>query len=683
MKNKFRFVSIRASRRLFIPTILATAVAFALSVKTSQAVDRVWGTNLGAGPHVWNTGTNWTGGTAAIVVADRGDLRKDWTAAAVINFSAATTNNGILFDDAGLTGDVGVTIGNGGTAANTLTLGGTTPVVQVDASTLSITAIMAGSTAWSKTGAGTLILSGVNTSTAAITVSAGTLRATTSVQALGTGAATLSLGGGTLELANDTGLSFARNTTVTATSTITVDRLVSAATSTTHTLGTLSIGAQTLNITRGTNITGAGIGGVTFGAATLTSGSNNFAAAANTSLTVAAVSGATFTLNKSGAGIMTASGIIGTTSGGLAVTAGTLVVGNAANTFTGNITVAGASSALQMTSGSNGNATSGPLGINTTVYKTVTLTNGGIFRPSANYNVNTPSAGAPGAGQVFSIGTGGGVFDVGSGVTFTVDDGTGAASTAWTAPQLQGSGALTKTGVGTLSLGASTSNFGTAFTGTITVSGGLLQLGNAGNPLGNTTAGTTISSGAALNVNGTTQTVAEPLTINGTGLASSAQGALTNNSATAATWVGPITLGSAATIGHNSAGGFTLSSGATVNTAGFALTMGNNGSGNFTVSGVISGVGSVTVSGTGQYVPNVQSTYSGGTSFNAGTSTIPQVNSTGNPGSVTSGPFGTEALTFVPTAQIRARVSTVTTINNNVTLNGGVTFLTAAPWARP
>lgn len=167
MKSKFL-------QRCFPPFFVTFT---ALSSGQASATDIVWGTNLGAGPWVWNDGANWTGGTAPVVSTDRGDLRKDWTAAATINLNAATLTNGVLFDDTGTGTDVGVTIGNGGTAGNTLTLAGTTPAIQASGSTLTTTAVIAGSTAWTKSGAGTLVLNNsANSITGAITVSAGVLQ---------------------------------------------------------------------------------------------------------------------------------------------------------------------------------------------------------------------------------------------------------------------------------------------------------------------------------------------------------------------------------------------------------------------------------------------------------------------------------------------------------------------------
>ena len=156
----------------------------------------------------------------------------------------------------------------------------------------------------------------------------------------------------------------------------------------------------------------------------------------------------------------------------LNVTAGTLTLSSTSNTFSGDVVINGATAIVSMPGNTTGSfGTTQPLGTQASVYKSVELSNGGTFRlASSNYNVNTPNATNVGAGQVFSFGTGGGILDVASGSTLTIDDGTGAAGTAWTAPQLQGSGALTKTGAGILSLGSGSSNFGTAFTGTITAS---------------------------------------------------------------------------------------------------------------------------------------------------------------------------------------------------------------------
>ncbi|MGC4017020.1 MAG: autotransporter-associated beta strand repeat-containing protein [Luteolibacter sp.] len=143
----------------------------------STAADIVWDVNLSAGPWDWNTGGNWVGGIAPSTSADRADLRKDWTAAATINLSAPTTVNGILFDDTGASGDVAVTLGDGGNSANTLTLDGSTPALNVTGS-LTIGAGLAGATNWSKTGTGALILTNANTGYTGpvVTVAAGTLQ---------------------------------------------------------------------------------------------------------------------------------------------------------------------------------------------------------------------------------------------------------------------------------------------------------------------------------------------------------------------------------------------------------------------------------------------------------------------------------------------------------------------------
>lgn len=666
--------------RLSLP--LATALVALFNASQAKAQTTIlWNTtpvnNVANG--AWGNTANWVGADIPDTSTEIASLSRDWTGTApTFALGADRTVNGVIYNDTGASGDITGSI----VAGSTLTLAGTTPTITTTNS-FSINSVLSwGATGLTKAGPVTLTLSGNNTGTGPVSLSAGIIRATTSANALGTGTATLSMAASTtLQLANDTGLNFARNTTISGTgSTVTADRLTAAGTSTTHTLGTLSIGAHTLNITRGAGITGTGVGGITFGAATL-SGAATFSTGADSLLTLSSTTAlGTFTLGKSGAGSMTMTGVVSggpTTAGNdaLNVTAGTLTLSAAGNTFSGDVVINGATAVVSMAGGTF--TTANPLGTQASVYKSVEISNGGTFRLSTgNYNVNTASAGSPGAGQVFNIGTGGGVFDVASGSTFTIDDGSGSAGTAWTAPQLRGGGALTKAGLGTLALGAGTSNFGTAFTGTITVSAGLLQLGNAGSPLGNTAAGTTVASGAALNVNGTVQTAAEPLTITGTGLAANAQGALTNGSSTAATWAGPVTLGGAATIGSSAAGGITLGTGATVNTAGNTLTLRNSNTGRIFTDGIISGAGSVVMNSpsTGDYVPRADHTYSGGTTLTAGLTAVDR-DSIGTPGSPTSGAFGTGTL-MLGGGQIRSSSGTSRTVANAVTISADTTFYT-------
>jgi autotransporter-associated beta strand protein len=299
--------------------------------------------------------------------------------------------------------------------------------------------------------------------------------------------------------------------------------------------------------------------------------------------------GGTANLTKAGAGSFYLQGALNNGAGTLSVTGGRLSLLSTVSTFTGNVSIDGATSILEI-QGSNGNATSGPLGIFTggTAYKTVTLSNGGTFRVNSSFNDNVVTAGGPGNGQVYMIGTGGGTFDVVNGATFTLDDGAGAGTGTGNA-QLQGSGNLTKIGSGTLSLGNGSSNFNT-FTGNLFINAGTVQLGSGTNDLGDTVGGTTVSgSGAALSLNGNA-VGAEPLTIAGTGINSA--GAVFNNSGTAVTSTGTVTLTADASLG---------------------------GSGTTTYTGVVSGGFQLTKVGTGTIILGNTETHSGGTRVNAGT----------------------------------------------------------------
>jgi len=146
-----------------------------------------------------------------------------------------------------------------------------------------------------------------------------------------------------------------------------------------------------------------------------------------------------------------------------------------------------------------------------------------------------------------------------------------------------------------------------SYTGATTVSAGVLKI-VSGTALGSTGAGTSVASGAALQLEGAIITVgAEALSLNGTGV--TATGALRNMLGTN-TYGGLVTLGSAARINSDN-GTLTLdvASGDAV-TGAFDLTLG--GSGNIVVGDPIgTGAGTLTLT--------VANTYTGGTTISGGT----------------------------------------------------------------
>jgi len=237
---------------------------------------------------------------------------------------------------------------------------------------------------------------------------------------------------------------------------------------------------------------------------------------------------------------------------------------------------------------------------------------------------------------------------------------------------------LNKGGSGTVVLTATNT-----FTGSLAIGAGTLKLGSAGNgtftPLGTAAAGTIVSaSGAALDLNGFTLTTVEPLTLNGTGISNG--GALMNSSATAVTWSGPVTLGSATRI--NSAGGsitFDVTSGDAIGGPGQNLTLG--GSGNITLKDPIgTTTGSVTKDGAGTVTFSVLNTYSGGTTIGGGILNVNHTNSLGTAGNIafTGGTlqFGSGVNNAAPNWGARIQNSTAAiSLDSNgqtVVLTGGI-----------
>lgn len=178
------------------------------------------------------------------------------------------------------------------------------------------------------------------------------------------------------------------------------------------------------------------------------------------------------------------------------------ILSTGANTFAGDVLITGGATVQINNDGSLGN-------LNGTTGKLVTI-DGATLRIGATYD---PTANS----KKFVVGPAGATFDVSSGFTFTVNDGSGTNNGAAGAAQLQGAAGtvLTKTGAGTLALGVNTTpGFGTSFFGTLVVNQGVVQAANA-TALGDTIGGTIMGSGTTLryNSNAAITYAAEPITL--------------------------------------------------------------------------------------------------------------------------------------------------------------------------
>jgi outer membrane autotransporter protein len=173
---------------------------------------------------------------------------------------------------------------------------------------------------------------------------------------------------------------------------------------------------------------------------------------------------------------------------------------------------------------------------------------------------------------------------------------------------IEGIGGFTKSGLGTLILSGTNT-----YTGLTSVIAGILNIQN-GSALGATTSGTTISSGATLQLQGGISVGNEALTISGTGAAGQ-NGALVNVSGTN-NYGGLLTLLGDSTISSD-AGTLNLTNTGTITGAGFGLTLAGAGDG--TISSIIgTGTGTLTKNGGGTWTLSGSNTYTGATTVNGG-----------------------------------------------------------------
>jgi len=178
-------------------TISTIGLILTASAMSLLAQNGTWNTDASGN---WSDTSKWLSGVVADGTGNTADFSTiNITADRTVTLDAAHTLSTLKFGDAGVT-DHNWTL----SGANTLTLG-TTPTINVVNQTATISSLLAG-TAFTKLGAGTLVLNGsvVNTFTGTIAVKAGTL--TEDFSNLGTPAnlvastVILSLAGGTLNI---------------------------------------------------------------------------------------------------------------------------------------------------------------------------------------------------------------------------------------------------------------------------------------------------------------------------------------------------------------------------------------------------------------------------------------------------------------------------------------------------
>ena len=576
-------------------------------------------TNLGTGTATLSGANTYSGGTLISAGALQGDTTSlqgaitnnglvifdqstDGTFASVISGTGALTktNTGVLtltdantYSGGTMIGQGTLSIGNGGTTgslAGLITNNATLVFNRSDSITQS--GIISGTGALNKTGAGTLTLSQANTYTGTTTISNGAIRVTDAA-GLGTAAAgSTVVSGAALELEN--GITVGAESLALSGTGIGNGGALRGISGNNNYNGAITLGAASrINSDAGTLALGGGVTGTGFG---LTVGGNGNTAIGTTGINT----GASGTLTKDGSGTLTITAA-GDYTGLTTVSAGVLNIQDATATGTaaGGISVAN-SAALELQGGITVGAEA--LTINGTGIST-----GGALR---NVSGNNTYGGAVALGSASRINSDSGILTLGGGVAGTglalTVGGNGNVTIASTGVNTGAAGTLTKDGNGTLTIAASGD-----YTGATTVSAGALNIQNA-TATGTAAGGISVTSGAALEMQGGIAVGAEALTLNGSGIGTG--GALRNISGNN-TYGGTITLGSSGRV-NSDAGMLTLSGGITGTQN---LTVG--GAGDTTISGAITtSTGTLTKDGSGTLLlSSSANTFSGNIAVTAGT----------------------------------------------------------------
>ena len=567
-----------------------------------------------AGPNTYTGGTILNGGTLSVgAISDSG--------VSGISTSGMLTFNGGALQYTGA--------GAGSTLRSITNIGIASIDVMSSTGQLTLGGVISGGNGLLKSGAGTLVLSGANTYAGGTTISNGTL-AISADNNLGAASGPLTFGGGTLESTNNFALNRTRDVTLNSSggtfrvdtnSTLTMGSTVGGAGALTKSgAGMLVLSNAANNYSGGTIINGG-----TLALGTDSGSSENSGALGGGSVAVSGGSqlrlgGGATTTNSIGndialnAGLIYAvdgvqhlTGALAVNSGGgtLSAQAGTkdlfldgVVSGSGALTVydTGTLTGSGHglvrfannnntySGLLTITNAGNNGAVSvdAPNALQSATVNDLSGYGNSLVFYQANAGATNVILGALGGTaniilQTWNTTSGGDPLVTGGAVTLTV--GGNSNSTTYSGA-FGGSGALVKTGTGTMTLAGANAN-----SGGVTISNGTLQLSGGNNRL--FTNGAVTVAGGTLNLGGFTQTNVNTFTI---------FGVLTNGTVAKS---GADYLGQAGTVSATLAGaaGLTKSTTGTLTLNGTqtytgATTVSN---GTLVVNGALSGAGSVNV----------------------------------------------------------------------------------------
>ena len=533
-------VTVNTSRTIHGLSFTGTTTAYTISVSGTRSLTFRDESNGGADPFINVTGSQAntiSGATLSL------EVNSDSTSDLSISNSSTAATGLTIAVPLMITGTDNQTINFGGTGKTVVS-----GVIQDEADTgiLSLT----------KTGSGTLVFTADNTYDGTTTISAGILESQI-VSGLGVGGVTLS--GGTFSV-----------TTVDQTYgqifTLSADSTVDVASGRTFTLGDAAN-----DLTGAGKVTKTGAGTLLLGFSNDHSGGFGINVGTMLSTASGALGTGNVTLGGGTLSVTTANQSYGqtfTVSSASTIDVGTgvaLTLGNAANDLTGGgkVTKTGTGT---LSLGFSNNHTGG---FDINAGTVVSTASGGVGTGNVTLGGGTLSVTTANQsyGQTFTVSSAS-TIDVGAGVTFTLGD---------TANDLTGSGKVTKTGTGTLSLGFSNDHSGGFDINASTVlstASGALGSGNV------TLAGSTLSVTTASQSYGQTFTVSSASTIDvGTGVAltlGNAADDLTGGGKVTKTGTGTLSLG----FSNNHTGGFDINAGTVVSTA-----SGGVGTGNLTLSG--------------------------------------------------------------------------------------------------